>query len=282
MKRLSSLSLITSALVFLSACNFFTQPVDLQTENLQNEQAGTQIAAVRATATVNADHMLVTLGSAQTAVGQVDQQSTRIVATLMAQGTLIVDGNAITPVLPTLAPQSDSGSPIPQIANPLLTPGAPQVSGGGSAQGDSALVPSQPTAPAAQSTLDPNGPSLTNITLTEQVGQDDCPVNATTSFSTSSTDIYVTAVANKINKGDTLTADFSVNGQSIKSYPWTPGFAINGKCIWFHMPASDVEFTPGNWSVTLSINGSAVGAPIPFTISGSVPNQINVTPETGG
>src|SRR5215470_2792232 len=100
MKRLASLSLITSALLFLSACNFFSQPVDLQTENLQNEQAATQIAAVRATATANADRMLVTLSSVQTAVGAVDQQSTRIVATLIAQGTLIVDPSGITPVIP--------------------------------------------------------------------------------------------------------------------------------------------------------------------------------------
>src|SRR5436305_12665648 len=100
MKRFTSLILIASVLISLSACNFFTQPVDLQTENLENEQAGTQISMVRATATVNADHMAVTISSAQTAVGAVDQQSTQIVATLVAQGTLIVDPSGITPAIP--------------------------------------------------------------------------------------------------------------------------------------------------------------------------------------
>lgn len=277
--------LIMSALVFFSACNFFTQPVDLQTENLENEQAGTVIAAVRATATVNADHMAVTLSSVQTAVGAVDQQSTQIVATLVAQGTLIVDPSGITPVIPTLAPQSDSSTPVSQIANPLLTPGAPQVSNQGSAQGDSALVPNtQPTAApqGAQPTANPNGPSLTNIALTEKVGSNDCPINATTSFSTSATDIYVTAVANNVGTSNTLSADFSVNGQSMKTYSWSPKFTIKGACIWFHMPSSDVTFTPGNWTVALAIDGTPLGAPIPFTITDNVPNQINVTPETGG
>ncbi|MBI1259608.1 MAG: hypothetical protein GC204_19240 [Chloroflexi bacterium] len=285
MKRFTPKILLISALIFLSACNFFSQPVDLQTENLQNEQAGTQIAAVRATATGNADRMIVTLSSAQTAVGEVDQQSTRIVATLIAQGTLFVDGSVITPVLPTLAPQSDTGSPIPQIANPLLTPGAPQVSGQGSAQGDAALVPTAPPADqqaVVQPTFDPNGPSLTQIALSEKVGSDDCPLNPTTSFSTSATDIYITAVANNVGQGDTLTADFSVNGQTIKSYSWSPDFAIHGACIWFHMPPSDVEYTPGNWSVALTLNGAAVGSPIPFSITSDVPNQIDLTAGSGG
>jgi hypothetical protein len=285
MKRFTSLILIASVLISLSACNFFTQPVDLQTENLENEQAGTQISMVRATATVNADHMAVTISSAQTAVGAVDQQSTQIVATLVAQGTLIVDPSGITPVIPTLAPQADNGSPVPQISNPLLTPGAPQVNNQGSAQGDSALVPNtQPTAAqqVAQPSANGSGPSLTNIALTEKVGKDDCPVNTTTSFSTSATDIYVTAVANNVGTSNTLSADFSVNGQSMKTYSWSPKFTIKGACIWFHMPSSDVQFTAGNWTVALAIDGTPIAAPIPFTITDNVPNQINVTPETGG
>ncbi len=100
MKHLNIL-LLVSQQTLLSACNFFSQPADLQTENLQNEVAQTQIAAVRATATVNADRLMITLENAQTAVGNADLQSTRIVATLMAQGTLFVDASGITPVAPT-------------------------------------------------------------------------------------------------------------------------------------------------------------------------------------
>ena len=92
------------------------------------------------------------------------------------------------------------------------------------------IVSLVPTAPpveqqsGVQPTLDPSGPSLTQITLTEQVGSDDCPVNPTTSFSSRATDIYVTAVANNVGQSDTLTANFSLNGQSMKTYSWSPGF----------------------------------------------------------
>ena len=87
--------------------------------------------------------------------------------------------------------------------------------------------------------MTPTAPSLTNITLTEQVGSDDCPVNPTTSFSASATDIYVAATAHNIQPGHALTATFAREWQDHETYPWTPGFAIDGACIWFHMPASD-------------------------------------------
>src|SRR5689334_16151050 len=134
MKRLPQLILTLGMGVFLSACNFFTQPADLQTENLQNEQAETQIAAVRATATVNADQLLITLENAQTAVGNIDLQSTRIASTLIASGMAFVNASDITPVLEATQPAEGGNPNVPQIANPLLTPNAPQVSGSGSAQ----------------------------------------------------------------------------------------------------------------------------------------------------
>ncbi len=281
MKRSVQVILIVSAAALLGACNFFSQPADLQTESLQNEVASTQIAAVRATATVNADRLMVTLEDAQTAVGNIDQQSTRIASTLIAQGMPFVDASAITPVVPTAEAQQPNNGGIPQIANPLLTPGAPQVNSQGSAQGDTQLIPVTP-AGGVQPTVDANAPSLTDIALSEQVGSDDCAVNPTTSFSASATDIYVVGTAHHIQPDTSLTATFTRDGQTVTSYPWTPGFAIDGACVWFHMPASDVTFTPGNWQVALTINGASSGAPIPFSIFGDSPTQINVTPETGG
>ena len=283
MKHLSIvlLPILIFAAVLLSGCNFFTQPVDLQTENLENEVAQTQIAIVRATATVNADRLMITLEGVQTAVGSANLQSTRMASTLIAQGTLIVDASGITPVYPTAAPQDNNGSPNPPIANPLLTPGAPSVSGDGSAQGDSALVPLAPT-PLAQATIDPNQPSLFNIALAEQVGSDDCPVNPATSFSSSATDIYVVAVANNVPSGTLLSSTWMHDGEQAAHYEWTPDFNVRGACIWFHIPADEVTFTPGNWSVELAINGTPVGAPTLFTITGSTPVQINVTSEVSG
>lgn len=278
MKRLPQLILMLGMGAFLSACNFFTQPADLQTENLQNEQAETQIAAVRATATVNADRLLITLESAQTAVGNIDLQSTRIASTLIASGMGFIDASGITPEAPPDTVEQPTRNPnVPQIANPLLTPNAPVVSGSGSAQGDAPLNPVTPTPEgnnAPQPTGDPNAP-LTQITLTREVGADDCPVGSTNSFSSGDSEIYVTAIANVVASNQ-ITASFALNGQQIQSYTWTPGFDIQGKCIWFHMPASEVTFTPGSWTVTLDVDGTPVSAPIPFSISSDAPSQIDV------
>lgn len=280
MKRITRLMLLASTGIaaLTSACNFFAQPGDLQTESLQNEVAQTQIAAVRATATVNADRLMVTLENAQTAVGNVDLQSTRIAATLVAAGMTFVDASDITVAAPTAAPDSGAN---PQIANPLITPGVPQISSQGSAQGDSPLVQATPTAPSQQS-VDPNAPSLTNVTLTDTVGSDDCAVGSTSQFTTSTTDIYLVATANNIQPDTTLSAAFSLEGQVIQSYPWTPGFEIDGACIWFHLPSDEVTFTPGNWSVALTVNGAPVGAPLAFTIESSTPTEIDTTAQSGG
>lgn len=271
------------ASLLLSACNFFNQPADLQTENLQNELAQTQIAAVRATATLNADRMLITLESAQTAVGNVNLQSTRIASTLIAGGMSFVDANAITPVASTQDVSIATSTPGSQIANPLLTPGAPVVNSGGAAQGDSALVPTTPTAPGDSSSdqsaenvqVDPSAPSLTSITLTDAVGADDCPISSSTSFSASTTEIYVTAVGNNIPASATLDSIWWLEGAQMQNYSWTPGFAVNGVCIWFRLPSSEVTFTPGNWSVDLTIDGAPAGS-LGFTITGDAPNEIDL------
>lgn len=283
MKRFAQWMLLfggsTVASLLLSACNFFNQPADLQTESLQNELAQTQIAAVRATATVNADRVLITLESAQTAVGNVNLQSTRIASTLIAGGMAFVDASAITPVAPVQDMNMATSTPNSQIANPLLTPGAPVVNSGGAAQGDTSLIQMTATAPADQSAndtpADPNAANLTNITLTDTVGADDCPIAAANVFTESTTEIYVTAVGNNISAGTTIDSTWWLNGNQMQYYSWTPDFAVNGACIWFRLPAAEVTFTPGNWTVDLTIGGVAAGS-ASFTIEGTAPTEIDV------
>lgn len=283
MKRFAQWMLLfggsTVASLLLSACNFFNQPADLQTESLQNELAQTQIAAVRATATVNADRVLITLESAQTAVGNVNLQSTRIASTLIAGGMAFVDASAITPVAPVQDVNAPTSTPGSQIANPLLTPGAPVLNSGGAAQGDTSLVQTTPTVPADQSAnnvpADPNAANLTSITLADAVGANDCPVSAANVFTESTTEIYVTAVGNNISAGTTIDSTWRLNGNQMQYYSWTPDFAVNGACIWFRLPASEVTFTPGNWTVDLTVGGAAAGS-ASFTIEGTAPTEIDV------
>lgn len=295
MKYFSTVCLLATLLT-LSGCNFFSQPGDFQTESLQLENAETQIAAVRNTATVSADQLLITLEYAQTSVANVELQSTRISATLMAQGTAFIDVGEITFTTPepsaldAVAPDGDTTiesipptqPDLPAIANPLLTPGAaatlsavtPQGGAGeGAARGDAPLVPQTPSPVIASPTPDPNAPTLTQIALSTTVGADDCPTNATTSFSSGAAGIYIGAVAQNVTAGTTLSSTWYLEGSQIAFYDWTPDFAINGACVWFYLPAEEASeaggFLPGNWSVELAVNGLRVGTPLNFSVSGA-------------
>ncbi|HEX2907185.1 MAG TPA: hypothetical protein VHO69_10020 [Phototrophicaceae bacterium] len=50
-------------------------------------------------------------------------------------------------------------------------------------------------------------------------------------------------------------------------YDFTPDFVIEQNCIWFYIDSSDTDFTPGNWTVQLEMNGQVVGEPVAFTIA---------------
>ena len=129
--------LLIGAAYALSACNFFSQPGDLQTENLANDLANTEIAAVRQTATVGADRLLVTLQFVETSVGIMQQQGTRIAATMVAAGMPIIDTSAITPI----APANDPGA----TANPANNLVTPVISGQGAASGNITITTSNVT-----------------------------------------------------------------------------------------------------------------------------------------
>jgi hypothetical protein len=275
MKRLALLILLIVLVALASACNFFTQPADLQTENLEIEIAGTEIAAVRQTATANADRLAITLEYAQTAVGNVDQQSTRIAATLVAGGMAIVDASAITAVAPTEAFENSGGlvnSPVPEIS------ATPFVSGEGSARGS--ITIQEPPSPTPLATADSSRPRLASITLTEQVGADDCPIGSATSFSANAQDIYAAAVAYNLTPAHVVSSRWLLDGTEAAFYEWSPDFNIQEACIWFHLPASAVTFTPGNWSVELAIDGVSVGTPIAFTIASDSATELDMN-ETG-
>ena len=126
MKRLSPVILLL-ATVALSACQFFAPAANDQTLVAQNAELGTQIAAVRSTATVDADRLQVTLEFFQTAIGHVDGQTQALQATMVAQGTLpaSIDINAITPDIPitltTPAPLIENNTGCSQIYGHDLT-----------------------------------------------------------------------------------------------------------------------------------------------------------------
>lgn len=265
--------LIPATILIVSACNFFApqnQPLDL----LDANPAATEVAALRATATVETDRQMATLEAINTAVRAVDVQSTRIAATLLARGTAFIDTSLITPLAPTaLAAGSGDGTTFDSSANSAI---APLVTPGGGAQGNAALTPSNPN-PAVLTTPTPlpgaeppptqvalSTGALTQITLTRAVGANDCPTSAETVFTTADAEIYVTAVA-QVSAGSQIVSRWLFGGTEIVSYDWIPDFNIDGACIWFYMPASAVEYSVGSWTVELSVDGVTAGS-ASFTI----------------
>jgi len=244
--------IFTLFLVFLMVAACSGQSETEQTLVAENQVLGTQIADVRATATVEADRVLITLEHAQTEARHVDDQNVNLVATLVARGTSTETIGGITPgaviALPTQPAAQDPG---PAVTQEALVQDASPVAG------------AAPTAAATATVVGP--PVLSNIVTASSVDNNDCALDVTSTFPSNTERIYVVAVAANLQPGSTVvTSRWQQEGAEVISYDFTPDFSEG--CLWFFMDQSDVTFTPGNWSVSLEINGGPVGAPVPFTI----------------
>jgi hypothetical protein len=224
--------------------------------------------AVRQTATAQADRLAITLEYAQTAVGAANAQSTRIAATLMATGMPPIDVRNITPLFATPVPDDVRSDDSANAAPPPVFAITPIMSDSG-AQGNTDLLTPPTAAPLAEQTIDPDAPHLTEIVITQAVGADDCAVSATSVVPTNADGVYASAIAHNLSPANVVVSHWLREGTEMVFYEWSPGFEIEEGCIWFYMPASDVDFSPGNWSVQLDLDGNPAGQPVAFTISGT-------------
>lgn len=220
----------------------------------QNVSLNTQIAAVRETATVDADRLQVTVEYMNTLVAQAQEQRSQLQATLIARGADPAEvGANITPAVPQPTPLPAAGA-ADAAGAAVVPPPAP---------GDVPVTPfgaeSAPDGTAA--------PTLANIVTAANVGSDDCAVGVTSTFSASSDRIYVVATAYNIQPGTLIVSRWYREGQQIVTHDFTPNFEINDACIWFFIDQTDAAFTPGSWGVDLEINGAVVGPSTRFTIA---------------
>lgn len=269
MKRAHLLVFIT-LVVLTSGCNFFAPPAAEQTLAADHAATSTQMVNIRQTATAQADRLAITVEHAQTSVRAADAQSTRIAATLNATGMIFIDLRFITPEFPTPLPNegTDTNGNSPPVF--AITP----ITSGEGAQGNSSLQGQPIPTPLIEPTIDPDAPRLSDIVLTTAVGADDCPTNITSVFPTNAQGVYVSAVAHNLMPTNVVTSRWMREGVEVVPYNWSPNFEIEEGCIWFYMPASDVDFSAGNWSVQLELDGVPAGQPVMFTVTG--------TADTGG
>jgi len=215
----------------------------------QNVALSTEISDIRSTATYETDRLQITVEYVQTAITQVAQQNQALAATLAKAG---FDPTQIAQVAPIDIP----------FATPTARPAviAPQTTNeAGNIQ----------SPPASTDLLTPTvgAPTLYNIVTAAGVGSNDCALASVNSFPSSTAEIYVVATAANITPGTTLGSQWFNAGQQVVAHSFTPDFTIDQNCIWFFIDTSDTPFTPGSWSVQLTINNVPAGSSVPFSIT---------------
>lgn len=234
-----------------------------QTLVANHAQFSTQILSIRETATLEAARLRTTLEAAETRVSLLATQSQFLKATAVANGGILTELNAF---------QQEFMSGLVVSAPSFSTP-AP-----GLAQTDAQLrpqvtreriVPQQAPQQAPQATIvtDPTLPRLTNAVTSFSVGQDDCPTNISSTFTTTTSEIYVSARAFNISAGTNMLSRWLLRNEEIIQHEFTAGFDFSDACIWFFIDQTEVVFEPGDWSVILYINGNQASDPVAFTIS---------------
>lgn len=207
----------------------------------QNVALSTEIADVRSTATYAADRVNQTAEYVGTAIVQGNIQTGLLSSTLSASGVnpaLVTPGAPIpTRPIENVAPQQPNTNPTSIVTDALVTGTA---------------LP---------------GASLYNIVTTDGVGSNDCALGTVSTFSSTTEQIYVVATAANIPPNTRLTSQWYQAGAEVVFHDFTPDFTIEQNCIWFYIDQTDIAFTPGNWSVQLSINDTPVGSPVAFSIT---------------
>lgn len=98
-----------------------------------------------------------------------------------------------------------------------------------------------------------------------QIDERNCFLAKQQFFPADANAVYMTAVALNLRAGTNVRADWQFGNELILSNSWVAPQTESYRCISIAMRPSDTEFFAGNWSVTLSVNGSPTEAR-PFTI----------------
>lgn len=211
-----------------------------QTLEAGNSIQGTQFAFVVASATVERDRLQITVEFMNRELDRAREMQISMISTLEERGiNVVLPGvTSITPTIPPTPATSSTNVPPGQS----VTPNAQIMS----------------PSPAPQSI------GLSDIIMSTGV-EDDCPINNTTQFTSTTPEIYVTAVANNIPAGTTIQSRWIHNNEDLAVYNYTPDFDIERACIWFFVDQTDFEFTTGVYTVMLELNGTQAGV-VTFTI----------------
>jgi hypothetical protein len=236
----------------LTACAPPPDPAPNLTAAALHSTLTTQIAVLRTTATFEADRRALTEVAALDGLARSSQRQARIINTIEALDFPRPNARLITPAaFPTSAIQA---TPTPDIQNMGggVTAAAPTIDP--NITPTLTLPPTEPPPPTH--TLSPDAPRLAGVVTSVGVDSNDCPLNPTSTFSASTSQIYVAATAFNLAQGDVVTSRWIKDGAEVAYYEFAPTFKINGACIWFFVDQTDFTFTIGStYTIDLFING---------------------------
>lgn len=265
---MTRLLLITLILGFLSACASTEGALTLEANHAL---AGTQVADLRITASVQAARAETTLDFMGTRASLGATQSVFLEETLVATGFApdaiatrrqVILGSTPTPLpTETLRPEETQAVIIgSQVAT--LPPTAPPVT----LNAPNPTTPPQVALPSP--TFDPDELYVTNVITATGAGDDGCGTGVTSIFGMDTPEIYVIAPAFNIEaNGATFGARWERDGIQVGPiYTFVPDFSAEQLCIWFFVDETDFEFIAGAYTVTIEIDGQPAANPAPFII----------------
>jgi hypothetical protein len=95
---------------------------------------------------------------------------------------------------------------------------------------------------------------------------DGCAADSQAQFSPESPRIYAASRALNVRAGTQMSVEWYYEGQMV----WPESFTVSQDdddfCLWFYIDPQTVSFSPGNWTVRLYADGTAVQPDMTFTI----------------
>lgn len=266
-KIMKSLLLLSILTLILSACATTESSLTLEANYAL---AGTQVADLRITASVQSARAETTLDFMGTRASLGATQSSHLESTLVATGfspdglatqRQMILGSTATP-RPTLPPLSETNDQSVATSAPIIETFTPTVPG-------VTLNAPQPIATTViQATSDPNGLRFGSLVTATGAGDDGCGTGITSTFGMDVSEIYVILpVFNITANQSTFSARWQRDGEPVGPvYDFSPDFDADELCIWFFVDETDFEFLPGQYTVTIDVNGQPATNPVPFII----------------
>jgi hypothetical protein len=107
--------------------------------------------------------------------------------------------------------------------------------------------------------------------VSDQVDGSGCVVNPRSSFPTSTQALYATVRAYNVQAGTPMRAQWLWEGEMVMEEHWAIDQSRADYCLWFRLDSSQAQFTPGAWSVILTVDAEnfPLEDPTTFFITGS-------------